>query len=234
VMQALAQAIPDKVYACNYTTSNMFTIAGDDPLRGKWQVFGFWGGGLGGYSGGDGLTHGCTACTTAQTQPIEIYEHRFPFLFNRLAIREESAGAGKYRGGFGIEVDMELARGTAQATHTADRGKVAPCGIFGGKEAMKNEVKFYLGGKDFIPPRLTKVTGVKMKQGDGLVIKSPGGGGYGDSFERDVDLVLNDVTMEYISIDTAEKDYGAAIVKQGEKLVVDKERTAKLRQRKGN
>jgi len=233
VMLALAQAIPDKVYAGNYATSNMFTIAGDDPLRGKWQVFGFWGGGLGGYARGDGLTHGCTACTTAKTQPIEVYEHRFPFLFNRLAIREESAGAGKYRGGFGIEIDTEIARGEALATHTADRGKVAPSGIFGGKEAKKNEVIYYLGGKEFIPPMITKVTGVKMKQGDRLVIRSPGGGGYGDPFERDADSVLRDVEMEYITIDSAEKDYGVAIVKTEGELAVDQERTAKLRQHKG-
>jgi N-methylhydantoinase B len=230
VMQALGQAIPDRVYACNYATSNMFTIAGNDPLRGKWQVFGFWGGGLGGYSRGDGLTHGCTACTTAKTQPLEVYEHRYSFLFNRLAIREESAGPGRYRGGFGIEVDMEIAGGEALATHTADRGNVAPCGIFGGKEAKKNEVRYYLGGKEFIPPMKTKVTGVKMKQGDRLVIKSPGGGGYGDPFKRDVELVLRDVKMEYISSGFARKEYGVVIKKNKGELVIDHEATAKLRQ----
>jgi N-methylhydantoinase B len=230
-MQALSQAIPDMVYACNYATSNMFTIAGNDPLHGKWQVFGFWGGGLGGYSKGDGLTHGCTACTTAKTQPVEVYEHRFPFLFNRLAIREESAGAGKYRGGFGIEVDMEIARGDALATHTADRGKVAPPGIFGGKGAKKNEVMYYLGGREFIPPMKTKVTGVKMKQGDRLIVKSPGGGGYGDPIERDPDLVLRDVRMEYISAESAKKDYGVVLVKGGGGMAVDYQATAKLRKK---
>ncbi len=225
VMQALGQAIPDKVYACNYATSNMFTMAGNDPLHEKWQVFGFWGGGLGGYSKGDGLTHGCTACTTAKTQPVELYEHRFPFLFNRLAIREESAGPGRYRGGFGIEVDMEIVRGEALATHTADRGKVAPSGIFGGKEAKKNEVIYYLGNEEYFPPRKTKVTGVKMNQGDRLVIRSPGGGGYGHPFERDPELVLNDVRMEYISVESAKKDYGVVIVEKDGELRIDLERT---------
>ncbi len=229
VMTALAQAIPDKVYACNYATSNMFTIAGNDPLRGNWQVFGFWGGGLGGYNTGDGLTHGCTACTTAKTQPIEVYEQRFPFLFNRLAIREQSAGAGKYRGGFGIEVDIELVRGDASATHTADRGKVAPPGILGGKAAKKNKVSYILDGDEFIPPLKTKITGVKMTAGDRLVIESPGGGGYGDPFERNPDLVLTDVLMGYISLGSAEKDYGVAIVQQNGKLSVDRETTIKLR-----
>jgi N-methylhydantoinase B len=229
VMTALAQAIPDKVYACNYATSNLFTIAGNDPERGKWQVFGFWGGGLGGHSRGDGLTHGCTACTTARTQPIEVYEQRFPFLFRRLAIREESAGAGRYRGGFGIEVDMELARGNASATHTADRGVVAPPGILGGKESKKNKVSYILDGNEFIPPRKTKITGVKMKAGDRLVIESPGGGGYGNPLERDPDLVLTDVRMGYISRGSAVKDYGVAIAERNGRLSIDREATIKLR-----
>ena len=192
-------------------------------------MFGFWGGGLGGHRKGDGLTHGCTACTTARTQPIEVYEQRFPFLFRRLAIREESAGAGKYRGGFGIEVDMELARGDASATHTADRGSVAPPGILGGKTAKKNKVSYVLGGDEFIPPRKTKITGVKMTAGDRLVIESPGGGGYGDPFERDPDLVLTDVQMGYISLGSARKDYGVSIVEQNGSLAVDKETTSQLR-----
>jgi N-methylhydantoinase B len=178
------------------------------------------------------LTHGCTACTTAKTQPIEIYEQRFPFLFNRLAIREGSAGAGKYRGGFGIEVDMELTSGEATATHTADRGKVAPSGIVGGKEASKNEVIYHLDGKEFVPPMKTKITGVKMKPGDRLVIKSPGGGGYGDPFERDMDLVLKDVIMEYITIKSAEMEYGVVIVERDGTLSIDKERTLALRSEK--
>jgi len=232
VMTALAQAIPEKVYACNYATSNMFTMGGSDPLRGKWQVFGFWGGGLGGHRNGDGLTHGCTACTTAKTQPIEVYEQRFPFRFNRLAIREQSAGAGKYRGGFGIEVDMELTRGHASATHTADRGKVAPPGILGGKAAQTNSVKYFLGGKEFVPPMKTKVTGVKMKAGDRLVIESPGGGGYGDPFERNPELVLHDVKMNYITPESAERDYGVSLVEKDGALIVDSERTLQLRTRK--
>jgi N-methylhydantoinase B len=229
VMKALAQATPEKVYACNYATSNLFTIAGNDPRQGKWQVFGFWGGGLGGHAKGDGLTHACTACTTAKTQPIEVYEQRFPFLFNRLAIREGSAGAGKYRGGFGIEVDMEIVRGDASATHTADRGKVPPSGIFGGRDAKMNEVIYQIGDREFVPPMKTKVTGVKMNEGDRLIIRSPGGGGYGDPFERDPESVLNDVALGYITVLSAEGEYGVAIVENSGQFSIDQEKTAELR-----
>jgi N-methylhydantoinase B len=158
-----------------------------------------------------------------------VYEQRFPFLFRRLAIREESAGAGRYRGGFGIEVDMELARGNASATHTADRGVVAPPGILGGKESKKNKVSYILDGNEFIPPRKTKITGVKMKAGDRLVIESPGGGGYGNPLERDPDLVLTDVRMGYISRGSAVKDYGVAIAERNGRLSIDREATIKLR-----
>jgi N-methylhydantoinase B len=90
---------------------------------------------------------------------------------------------------------------------------------------------YYLGGKEFIPPMKTKVTGVRMKQGDRLVIKSPGGGGYGDPFERDPDIVLRDVRMEYISAKSAKKDYGVVIVKRDSGMAVDYEATSKLRKK---
>jgi len=178
------------------------------------------------------LTHGNHPPTSAKTQPIEVYEQRFPFLFNRFAVREGSAGPGKFRGGLGIEFEMEILRGEASSTHTGDRGVKAPFGINGGKESQKNELKYYLGGKEFIPPRVSKVVGVKMQRGDKIIVRSPGGGGYGNPFERDVDLVLKDVKMKYITVDSAEKDYGVALVKKDGELQVDRERTARLRSAK--
>jgi len=232
VMGALAKAIPDKVYAASYATSNIFKIAGNDPLKGRYLLASFWGGGLGGHAKGDVLTHGVAPSTSAKTQPVEVYEQRFPVLFNRFAIREGSAGAGKYRGGFGAIYEIQIARGEGKTVNVADRGIIAPYGINGGKEAKRNEIIYYLGGKEFIPPMVTKSEGVELKKGDKIVIKSPGGGGYGDPLERDVDLVLKDVKMQYITIDDAEKDYGVAIVKRDGKLEVDFERTAQLRQHK--
>ena len=128
-----------------------------------------------------------------------------------------------------MEFEMEILRGEASATHTGDRGVGAPFGINGGKEAQKNELKYYLGGKEFTPPRVSKVVGVKMQRGDKIIVRSPGGGGYGNPLERDVDLVLKDVKMKYITVDSAEKDYGVAVVKKDGELQVDHERTAQLR-----
>lgn len=229
VFGVFAQAIPEKSFAASHGTSNHMTIAGNDPLKGNYLVYAFWGGGLGGHAHGDGLTHGNHPPTSAKTQPIEVYEQRFPFLFNRFAVREGSAGPGKFRGGLGMEFEMEILRGEASSTHTGDRGVKAPFGINGGKESQKNELKYYLGGKEFIPPRVSKVVGVKMQKGDKIIVRTPGGGGYGNPFERDVDLVLKDVKRKYITIDSAEKDYGVAVVKKDNILQVDHERTAQLR-----
>ena len=71
-----------------------------------------------------------------------------------------------------------------------------------------------------------------MQKGDKIIVRSPGGGGYGDPFERDVDLVLKDVRMKYITVDSAEKDYGVAFVKKDGELQVDHERTARLRSKR--
>ncbi|MFC2014030.1 hydantoinase B/oxoprolinase family protein [Chloroflexota bacterium] len=124
---------------------------------------------------------------------------------------------------------MEILRGEASSTHIGDRGVKAPFGINGGKESQKNELKYYLCGREFIPPRVSKVVGVKMQKGDKIIVRTPGGGGYGNPFERDIDLVLKDVKMRYITADSAETDYGVAVVKKDNVLQVDHERTAQLR-----
>jgi N-methylhydantoinase B len=69
-----------------------------------------------------------------------------------------------------------------------------------------------------------------MGKGDKIIVRTPGGGGYGNPFERDLDLVLKDVRMRYISLDSARKDYGVVIVKDGENWVVDRKATVELRQ----
>lgn len=230
VFGALAKAIPDRVYAAAYSTSNIIAMWGNDPLRGRFIWNAFWGGGLGGHAKGDGLTNGVSAPTSARTQSIEVNEHRYPLLFKRFETREGSAGAGKYRGGLGTVYEVELFRGEATCINTGDRGIGAPYGIKGGKEAKKTEITYYLNGKEFTPPMVSKASGIKIKAGDRILVKTPGGGGYGHPFERDPGLVLRDVKEGYITTQSARKDYGVSIVKREGKYTANYKKTNQLRQ----
>jgi N-methylhydantoinase B len=76
----------------------------------------FSGGGYGGWWRTDGLTNGCSSVGISKTQPVEILEQHYPILFDRFALREGSGGAGRHRGGFGVDYQVRLLRGEAKAS----------------------------------------------------------------------------------------------------------------------
>ncbi len=68
-----------------------------------------------------------------------------------------------------------------------------------------------------------------VSTGDQIRLRTPGGGGYGDPLERDIERVLRDVEEGYVSLERAETDYGVAIIKTADGYQVDMERTSRLR-----
>src|SRR5439155_13423231 len=103
VFLALAQAIPDRLWAAPAGTSGNYTLGGEDSVpRRRYIMYVFSGGGYGGSFDGDGLTNGCSAIGISKIQPVEVCEQRYPVLFEEYALREGSAGAGRHRGGFGV------------------------------------------------------------------------------------------------------------------------------------
>ncbi len=227
VFGALGAAIPERVFAAAFSTSNNLTVSGVDPVEGRWVIYTFLGGGYGGGKAHDGLTHGSTLSSVAKTLPLEVIEHRYPLLFRRFALRENSAGPGWRRGGFGAVYELEVLRGEAEVTVMGDRGRFAPFGILGGGEAKKNTVTFLKKSGPFVPPHLTKASGVRLEAGEAVLLESPGGGGYGNPLRREPFRVLEDARREYISIEDAGRDYGVVIKK--DPLAVDEVQTAELR-----
>ena len=77
-----------------------------------------------------------------------------------------------------------------------ERGKLPPLGINGGSSASLSE--FYYPGKDgkpTCPPMVSKGDGIKLEKGQKLLLKTPGGGGYGNPKERDANKVVEDVRL---------------------------------------
>ena len=148
----------------------------------------------------------------------------------RFALREESGGAGQYRGGFGAIIETEFVQGEATASFIGDRGRFAPHGMLEGQDGARCKVTILQGDHTYIPAHLTKDDNVRLQPGDVIQPQTPGGGGYGNPLERDIALVVRDVQRQYICRDTAQQVYG--VLFQGDSLAVDMPATQELRRRR--
>jgi len=209
VFLALAQAIPDELWAAPAGTSGNFALGGFDPARNAGYVmYQITGGGYGGNAGGDGLTNGCSTIGISKTAPVEVMEQFYPVLFRRFAIHEGSGGAGKCRGGFGVHYEVELLRGEARASFVMDHGRFGPPGVLGGEAGAPNVVKLHRNGTTTTPEHLSKDQGLRLQQGDRVEVMTPGGGGYGNPREREAALVARDVARGYYTPEQAERLFG--------------------------
>ncbi|MFZ8941547.1 MAG: hydantoinase B/oxoprolinase family protein, partial [Gemmobacter sp.] len=139
VFAALVQAIPERVPAAPAGTSGNFALGGHDPETGRdFVMYQISGGGYGGNADHDGLSNGCSTIGISKAPPIEIMEQRFPVLYRRYALHEGSGGAGRQRGGFGVDYEVELLRGQARASFVMDHGRVGPPGALGGGDGAVN------------------------------------------------------------------------------------------------
>jgi N-methylhydantoinase B len=214
VFGALAQAIPQRTPAASFGTTGVTTVAGRHPRTGRYFVSVFpYPGGYGGYDGGDGLVHGVTPQSMANFMSIEMSEHRYPVRFRHFALREDSGGAGKFRGGCGTTYSFEPWTDVLVSV-LGDRVDHVPFGVAGGKSAAPNEVKFRSGNEEFVPPLRSKYEKQPLKAGDLVMNSSPGGGGFGNPLDRALEAVELDLNLGYISRATAERDYGAVIAEQ--------------------
>jgi N-methylhydantoinase B len=198
VFLALAQAIPERLFAAPAGTSGNFSLGGYDPEeRRNYVMYFFSGGGYGGWWAGDGLSNGCSTIGISKTQPIEILEQRYPLLFEKYALREGSGGAGKFRGGFGVSYQVKLLRGEAKASFLMEHGRYGPPGLLGGKAGAPNVIRLRQGNEETAPAHLSKGEGYLLKAGDYLAVDTPGGGGYGEPKNRAPELAERDHRAGY-------------------------------------
>ncbi|MBT6828246.1 MAG: methylhydantoinase [Rhodospirillaceae bacterium] len=228
VFDALAKAIPERLFAAPAGTSGNFALGGYDPARERAYVLYFFsGGGYGGSPQGDGLTNGCSPIGISKSQPVEVLEQRYPVLFDEYSLHEGSGGAGEYRGGFGINYKVRLRRGTARASMVMDHGRFGPNGMAGGAPGGVNRVSVTRAAGEYHPPHLSKDQDIALAVGECVNISTPGGGGYGDARKRDPALVLEDVKRGYYSRDEAQRLF--AVVLTGEPFEIDADATEKIR-----
>jgi len=228
VFAALVEALPARVTAAPAGTSGNFALGGHDPGRGAdamggdasggvttgrdFVMYQISGGGYGGNADHDGLSNGCSTIGISRAPPVEIMEQSFPVLYHRYALAEGSAGAGRQRGGFGLDYEVELLRGRARASFVMDHGRRGPLGALGGSDGAVNRVEVHRDGEVHVPPHLSKEQDIPLVAGDRVRVRTPGGGGYGDPFERDPEAVLEDVRLGRYSVAEGRALFGVVVL----------------------
>jgi N-methylhydantoinase B len=208
VLRALSEPLPDLVPAGCFRTIAAYTFGGMDPLTGRQYVlYAFNGGGFGGTSWGDGLSNAVVSVGASKAPSLEVMETAYPLLYRRYALREGSAGAGRYRGGLGVDYEVELVRGESDVSAIMSNGIFPPWGSQGGGDGGATELEFELDGERWEPPLRTNVGGVDMRAGDVLRLRTPGGGGWGDPALRDPEAVRRDVRLGYLTREQAQALY---------------------------
>ena len=138
--------------------------------------------------------------------PMEVQESMYPFRVEELVLRQDSGGAGKWRGGLGFVKTYRILEPCLLWVNF-DRVKCRPWGVNGGKEGLPGRVSVFRQGVG-APEIFHKTEDYPLNAGDVLRIETGGGGGYGAPEERAIDLVRRDVSLGYVSAAAAALDYG--------------------------
>jgi len=228
VFSALVKAIPKKLFAAPAGTSGNLCLGGYDPKHKRnYVMYVISGGGYGGNINEDGLSNGCSTIGISKTTPVEVMEQFYPVLFEEYSLHENSGGAGKHRGGFGVNYKIRLLRGNAKVSMVMDHGRFGPQGVLEGKDGGVNKVKIVQSKKSYTPPHLSKDQNILVKEGDTVHVSTPGGGGYENPFFRNPELVQRDVQRGYYSAQQVKELFGVVINER--ELTVNFEQTLKYR-----
>jgi len=182
ILQALAQAAPERVNAPSGGTMSNVIAGGTRRDGSRWTFYETNGCGLGARPNADGLDGIQCDMTNTLNTPIEALERAFPLRVTRYEFVPGSGGDGRFRGGTGLVREFELTDGEATVVLLADRHTVHPPGLAGGAAAACGR---HVLTRDGVRTTLPAKTTVLLREGDRLSVETPGGGGYGDPAERD-------------------------------------------------
>jgi N-methylhydantoinase B len=176
VFGALAQALPGRVPAASLGTMNNVTVGGYDPqLEAPFAYYETVGGGAGAGPAGDGLSGVHVHMTNTLNTPLEALEYSYPVRVRSYALRRGSGGLGLYRGGDGLVREIEFLC-EAAVTILSERRRTAPYGLCGGMPGSRGRNVLIRDGREIDLPGKAEV---RVRPGDVLSLRTPGGGGWG-------------------------------------------------------
>lgn len=187
---ALAEAAPDRIPAQGQGTMNNLTIGARD---GSFAYYETIGGGFGARPGKDGMDGVHVGMTNTLNTPIEAIETAYPLRVDRYALRPNSGGAGRFRGGLGLERTVTVQR-DATVSLLTERRRRSPQGAHGGDPGARGENRI---DDEAVPSKVTR----DVEAGTTITVRTPGGGGYGDPRLRTVELRRVDREDEKVTAD---------------------------------
>ncbi|MDF2116330.1 hydantoinase B/oxoprolinase family protein [Roseiarcaceae bacterium H3SJ34-1] len=206
VIRAFEHVLPQHVTGGHFGTFAVLRMQG---RRLSGAHLDFIDGGYGGWGAGAGhdgsgpyrtMAHGDT-----RVVPIELQEALYPFMVEEFALRQDSGGAGEYRGGLGLLKSYRITE-PLNIRVDFDRLRCPPWGVCGGKDAKSGWVTVHKSSGEVIT--LYKTKAHPVQPGDVICMEVGGGGGYGPPERRSRDLVSRDIARGYISKEAARSDYG--------------------------
>lgn len=234
ILGALAQVIPETIPAAGAGQAGIVVLSTPDDTNGSRKIavvepMGGGGGGQYDMDGVDGIDH---ASGFLKNTPIESLEQHIDIFVKRYEIKEDTAGPGYHRGGHAIQLDFEIMKPESIVTARGmERLRFQPWGLEGGQAGALGKVILNPGTED--EKELAKIEVLRPKDGQVVSITSPGGGGWGNPFERKVESVLEEVEASLLSVHLAREQYGVALsTSSNGTLMIDEEETNRLRRKK--
>jgi N-methylhydantoinase B len=213
-IKALEKALPDRVTGAHFGSFSSLRFIGKNSDGSPFQCYDSGHGGWGACATHDGagpfrtMAHGDTRII-----PVELQESMYPYLLEEFSLREDSGGAGTFRGGMGYRKRYRVLAPCTLTTNY-ERIKCPPWGVLGGGTAKPGRcIVIRADGTEEVA---SKTEGLPVYPGDVVIAETGGGGGYGAAAARALEAIQRDVTRGYVTPEAAARDYGVRVAPDGE------------------
>ena len=217
VIGALAECMPERAMASESGTGGNFVFGGYHPEHDEYfACYDLMSGGWGGRSYADGNDCVIAINGNCRFNPVEVFETRFPFHVEDIAMTPDSGGAGAYRGGLGYHKTLRATTTDITASQCTDRHYIKTWALFGGKEGgngatliqNKDRADWRPVTEAFGKVSSSKYSNITLRPGDRVRLSVSGGGGYGRPEDREREMIEEDLREGYITPNGARHDYG--------------------------
>ena len=196
VFRALAPVLPDRIVAGGPGTSGLVMFAGRHADGRPFVLYEVHGGGEGAGRTRDGTNAVRVHMSNVMNTPVEVIESEYPLRVECCALRPDSGGPGRHRGGLGLCRSYRVLGEHAELSTMIERARIRPWGVFGGGDGAPFRVTCERAGAR-IP--IGAKENRDVRRDDLIVLESSGGGGYGRPEERSAELRRADLVNGYVT-----------------------------------